>query len=318
MSLAAAATVCGVPAAFADRFLRSSRKLGHPLCVGIDPHLARLPAAFRRGAMQPGAAATAAAVEAFCLALLDRVAGRAAAVKPQSACFEALGPLGAAVLGRVMAAARERGLLVLLDAKRGDIGSTADSYATAYLAKGAPFACDALTVNAYLGIDTLEPFLEAAAESGGGVFVVLRSSNPGARDLQDLRVGERPLYQRLAEALAPKAAALRGPESGWSSLGVVVGATWPEESLRIRELLPRSLFLVPGYGVQGGSAKDALAGFVRAPDGRLEGGLVSCSRAIGFPPEGLNADAAGWERAVDRALDAAIAELSAEGDGPRP
>jgi orotidine-5'-phosphate decarboxylase len=311
VSLAAAATVCAVPAAFADRFIRSSRKLGHPLCVGIDPHLAQLPAVFRRGAMQPGDAATAAAVEAWCLALLDRVAGRVAAVKPQSACFEALGPLGAGVLGRVMAAARARGLLVLLDAKRGDIGSTAEAYASAYLAKGAPFACDALTVNAYLGLDTLAPFLAAAAESAGGVFVVLRSSNPGARDLQDLRVAERPLYEQLAEALAPKAAALRGPESEWSSLGVVVGATWPAESRRIRELLPRSLFLVPGYGAQGGSAHDALAGFVPGPDGRLEGGLVSSSRAIGFPPEGQGKGAAGWERAIDRALDAAIAELSA-------
>jgi orotidine-5'-phosphate decarboxylase len=300
-----------VSTAFADRFVRSARKLGHPLCVGIDPHLALIPAAFRSGAMQPGAPGTAASVERWCLALLDRVTERVALVKPQSACFEALGPAGAAVLARVLAEARARGLLVLLDAKRGDIGSTAEAYAAAYLRKGAPFACDALTVNAYLGLDTLEPFVEAAAESGGGVFVVLRSSNPGARDLQDLPTPTQPLYERLGEALGRKAALLRGPETEWSGLGVVVGATWPEQSRRVREILPRSLFLVPGYGAQGGGPRDAVAGFVPGPDGRLEGGLVASSRAIGFPDAGREADARGWERAVDRALDTAIAELSA-------
>jgi orotidine-5'-phosphate decarboxylase len=300
-----------VPAAFADRWIRSSRRVGHPLCVGIDPHLALIPAPFRSGAMLPGAPETAAAAERWCLALLDRVAGRVAAVKPQSACFEALGPAGVAVLARVLAEARARGLLVLLDAKRGDVGSTAEAYAAAYLRNGAPFACDALTVNAYLGLDTLEPFLEAAAESGGGVFVVLRSSNPGAGDLQDLPAPTRPLYERLAEALGRKAALLRGPETEWSGLGVVVGATWPEQSRRVREILPRSLFLVPGYGAQGGGARDAVAGFQPGPEGRLEGGLVSSSRAIGFPAEGRDADARSWERAVDRALDAAIADLTA-------
>jgi len=261
--------------------------------------------------MQPGAPETAAAVASWCLALLDRVAGRVAAVKPQSACFEALGPDGAALLARVLSEARARGLLVVLDAKRGDVGSSAEAYAAAYLRKGAPFACDALTVNAYLGLDTLEPFLAAAAESGGGVFVVLRSSNPGARDLQDLPAPLLPLYERLATALGAKAAALRGPETEWSGLGVVVGATWPEQSRRVREILPRSLFLVPGYGAQGGDARDAMAGFVSGPDGRLEGGLVSSSRAIGFPDEGREAGVGGWERAVDRALDVAVAELSA-------
>jgi len=261
--------------------------------------------------MQPGKPETAAAVESWCVALLDRVAGRVAVVKPQSAFFEALGPAGAAVLARVIEAARARGLLVLLDAKRGDVGSTAEAYAAAYLGEGAPFACDALTLNAYLGLDSLEPFVAAAAQSAAGLFVVLRSSNAGARDFQDLPAPERPLYERVAEALGARAASLRGAETGWSGLGVVVGATWPGESRRIREILPRSLFLVPGYGAQGGSARDAVAGFVPGPDGRLEGGLVASSRAIGFPPEGRSADASSWERAVDRALDTAIAELTA-------
>jgi orotidine-5'-phosphate decarboxylase len=299
-----------VQLAFADRFVSSARRLGHPLCVGLDPHLGLIPAAFRAGDMQPGKPETAAAVEGWCLALLDRVAGRVAAVKPQSAFFEALGPAGAAVLARVIEAARARGLLVLLDAKRGDVGSTAEAYAAAYLAEGAPYRSDAITLNAYLGLDSLEPFLETAARSGAGLFVVLRSSNPGARDFQDLPAQGRPLYERVAEALGAKAKALVGSDTGWSGLGVVVGATWPAESRRVREILPRSLFLVPGYGAQGGSARDAAAGFVPGPGGRLEGGLIASSRAIGFPPEGCSGDAATWERAVDRALDAAIAELT--------
>jgi orotidine-5'-phosphate decarboxylase len=298
-----------VPPPFADRFVQSARRLGHPLCVGIDPHLALIPASFRAGSMLPGKPETAAAVESWCTALLDRVAERVAIVKPQSAFFEALGPPGAALLARVIEAAHARGLLVLLDAKRGDVGSTAQAYAAAYLGEAAPYASDALTLNAYLGLDSLEPFVAAAARSGAGLFVVLRSSNPGARDFQDLRVPERPLYERVAEALAARAEALAGPATGWSGLGVVVGASWPAESRRIREILPRSLFLVPGYGAQGGSARDALAGFVPGPDGRLEGGLVASSRAIGFPPDGQSGDAASWERAVDRALAAAIAEL---------
>jgi orotidine-5'-phosphate decarboxylase len=300
-----------VAAAFADRFVLSARRLGHPLCVGIDPHLALIPSVFRAGAMLPGKPETAAAVESFCLALLDRVAGRVAVVKPQSAFFEALGPAGAGVLARVIEAARARGLLVLLDAKRGDVGSTAEAYAAAYLGEGAPFAADALTLNAYLGLDSLDPFRAAAERSGAGLFVVLRSSNPGARDLQDLPVQGRPLYERVAEALAAQAGALRGAETGWSGFGVVVGATWPEEGRRIRQILPHSLFLVPGYGAQGGSAAGAVAGFAPGPGGRLEGGLVASSRAIAFPPEGQGADAAGWERAVDRALASAIAELGA-------
>ena len=294
---------------FADRLVRSVRSLGHPLCVGIDPHLELLPRAFRAGGMAAGDLSTARALESFCLALLQRVAGRVAAVKPQSACFERLGPAGVAVLARVMEEARRAGLLVVLDAKRSDIGSTAASYASAYLAADAPMRADALTVNPYLGVDSLEPFFAAAHAGGAGVFVLLRTSNPGAVDLQDLVVRERPVYQRLADLLQPLALRLRGPATEWSGLGVVVGATWPEESRRVRELLPGSLFLVPGYGAQGASAADAVAGFVRGPTGQREGGIVSASRAIAFPEGGDDGSAATWEKAVDRALRGAIEEL---------
>jgi orotidine-5'-phosphate decarboxylase len=296
---------------FADRLIRRVRALGHPLCVGIDPHLELLPRAFRRGRMAAGDLSAARAVEAYSLALLERVAGRVAAVKPQSACYERLGPAGIAALARVMDEARRAGLLVVLDAKRGDIGSTAASYASAYLAADAPMRADALTLSPYLGMDSLEPFFAAAHAGGAGVFVLLRTSNPGAVDLQDLVVRDQPVYQRLADLLQPLALKLRGPSSEWSGLGVVVGATWPDESRRVRELLPGSLFLVPGYGAQGASAADAVAGFVRGPAGQLEGGLVNASRAIGFPAGGDDGSAAAWERAVDDALARSVEELSA-------
>jgi orotidine-5'-phosphate decarboxylase len=259
--------------------------------------------------MAPGAPETAASVEAFCLAMLDRLAGRVAIVKPQVAFFERLGWKGMQVLERVAAAARERDLLVLLDAKRGDIGSTARGYAEAYLGGGAALPVDAVTANPYLGLDTLDPFVEAASKTGGGVFVLVKTSNRGSGDLQDRSVDGRPLYERLAESLAALSERMIGPQTGWSSLGAVVGATYPEVHRRIREILPRALFLVPGYGAQGAGARAAVAGFVAGPEGRLEGGVVNSSRGILFPPGSDTDDVATWERAVDEALDRAIGEL---------
>lgn len=296
--------------AFADRLTERVRALGHPLCAGLDPHLERIPPLFRSGSMEPAAPETAAAVERFCVAVLDRLAGRVAVVKPQAAFFERLGWPGVRALCAVMRAARERDLLVLLDAKRGDIGSTARAYAEGWLGSEAPARADALTVNPYLGLDSLEPFAKTAEATGAGVFVLVRTSNAGAQDFQSLPTGDRPLFERVAESLAPLAERLAAPRSGWSSLGVVVGATWPEESRRVRELLPRALFLVPGFGAQGASAGDALAGLVPGPDGRPEGGVVSSSRALLFPEAAAAADAGAWERAIDEAVDRAAEALS--------
>jgi orotidine-5'-phosphate decarboxylase len=259
--------------------------------------------------MVPGAPETAAAVESFCLAMLDRLAGRVAIVKPQIAFFERLGWRGMQALDGVVAVARERGLLVLLDAKRGDIGSTARGYAEAYLGSEAVLPVDAITANPYLGLDTLEPLVKAAGETGAGVFVLVKTSNPGSGDLQDRSLDGKPLYEWVAESLAGIAERMTGPETGWSSLGAVVGATYPGVHQRIRELLPRALFLVPGYGAQGGGARDAVSGFVAGPAGRVEGGLVNSSRGILFPPGSDTDDATTWERAVDEALDRAIGEL---------
>lgn len=301
------------PKHFADRLILASRRLGHPLCVGLDPHLDRIPSMFFEERGGGDGAADAAAVERFLLAVLERIAGRVAVVKPQIAFFEALGPPGLEILTRIVRAARQLGLLVLLDAKRGDIGSTARAYADAYLAPGAPFEVDAITLNPYLGGDSLAPFVDAAEGAGRGLFVLVKTSNPGGADLQDrhLESGET-LFEAVATLLAAAAERLVGPTTGWSSLGVVVGATWPEAFDRVRGALPRAPFLVPGYGAQGGRAEDAVRGFVAGPDGRLEGGLVNASRAVLFPAAAAEATGvADWERAIDAAVDHAVGELSA-------
>jgi orotidine-5'-phosphate decarboxylase len=259
--------------------------------------------------MTPGDPATAAAVESLLAAFLDRIAERVAIVKPQSAFFEALGPRGIEVLARTVERARARGLLVLLDAKRGDMVSTAQAYADAYLAPDAPLAVDALTVNPYLGSETLAPFVEHAVSAGRGIFVVVKTSNPGSGELQDREIDGRPVYDAVARWLLASEARLLGPETGWSGLGAVVGATFPAQAERVRATLPRALFLVPGFGAQSGSARDAVRGFVRGKDGRREGGIVSSSRALLFPDPSVTT-AADWDRAVDAAVSKAIADLS--------
>ena len=295
--------------AFADRLILRVRELGHPLCVGLDPHLASIPPLFARGSMVSGDDRTVDAVEAFLAAVIDRVAGQVAILKPQIAFFEQLGWRGLRALERLVERARAAGLLVLLDAKRGDIGSTAEGYAAAYLGAEAAMPVDALTVNPYLGFDTLEPFVKSAQENGRGLFVLVKTSNSGSGDLQDREFEGEPLFFRVAQGLARSEATLIGGKTGWSSLGVVCGATWPDQARRVREALPRSLFLVPGYGAQGGSALAAVASFVKGPSG-LEGGIVNSSRAILFPEASRQAtDARAWESALDGALDRAIDEL---------
>lgn len=256
---------------FADRLILRIRELGHPLCLGLDPHLAQIPALFRRGDMGVGSAQTPTAVEDFLFAVLERAEGRAAIVKPQIAFFEQMGWRGIEVLTKVVERAGALGFLTLLDAKRGDIGSTADGYAKAYLEPGSPIEVDAITLNPYLGLDSLDPFAARAEAHGRGLFVLVKTSNRGSGDLQDLElagaVRETTVFGAVASALAPLSSRLVGKQTGWSSLGVVVGATYPGQAGVVRERLPEALFLVPGYGAQGGSAAEAVRGFVRGPSG---------------------------------------------------
>jgi orotidine-5'-phosphate decarboxylase len=284
---------------FADRLTAAVRRLG-PLCVGLDPYPERIPAAFG----PPGPAA----VESFCKAVIARAEGEVAAVKPQAALFERWGPAGMQALQNVCAAARAAGLLVILDAKRGDIGATAEGYAAAYLGPDAAIPADCLTVAPYMGRDSLAPFLAAAKATGRGVAALVRTSNPGAADFQALQVDGAPLYERVAATLSALGQDLIG-ESGWSSLMFVVGATAPEEAARIRAIAPNSPFLVPGYGAQGGTAKDSLTGF-KLVGGGLEGGVVSASRSVLYPKGADALSGKDWESAIDAAIAEARADLA--------
>tara|TARA_R100001086_G_scaffold21943_2_gene10590 strand:+ start:4006 stop:4905 length:900 start_codon:yes stop_codon:yes gene_type:complete len=285
---------------FASRLIAGARQLG-PLCVGIDPHPGRIPALFG-GDTPDGLAAWGEAVVAA-------AAGRACVVKPQVGLFERHGPDGMRALQRVCDASKAAGLMVITDAKRGDIGTTAKGYAAAYLSQDAPFYSDAVTVNPYMGMDTLEPFLQQAEANGKGVVVLARTSNPGSADFQAKDLEGAPLYARVVEALAPAIERLKGAD-GWSSLMLVAGATGPDEARKLRTLAPDALFLVPGYGAQGGGAADALAGFAEV-DGRLQGGVVNASRSVTFPDGSESAaDKTAWTSLVEAAIDAAQADLS--------
>jgi orotidine-5'-phosphate decarboxylase len=298
---------------FADQFIEAARRIGNPLCVGLDPHLEGIPHGFGVRLDDLASDESANGVESFFSAVIDTCAGKVPIIKPQIAFFEQLGWRGLRALERLVAHARDRGLLVLMDAKRGDIGSTAQAYAQSYLWPSSPWRSDALTVNPYLGLDSLEPFLAASRANGVGVFVLARTSNPGGADFQNLRVDGVPLYQRVSQALAPLSESLRG-SSGWSNLGVVAGATYPAESEQLRRALPHALFLVPGYGAQGGSLDAALAPFVRGKT-QLEGGMINSSRGILFGTGPVAASAASsvadWHRGLAERLEATRRELAA-------
>lgn len=286
--------------AFADRLTDACRARGNAVCVGLDPRWEQLPIAPRRRHEQDPAAA----VEEFCLRVLDIVAPLVAVVKPQSAFFESHGPAGMSALQAVLRRARDLGLITILDSKRNDIASTAAAYADAVFGgncRQAVWPADAMTINPYLGRDAVEPFLASARRVQGGVFVLVRTSNPGAGQFQDLDCAGKPLYESVAAAVGTWANEnLASCDLG--DIGAVVGATHPAELARVRRLLPHVLFLIPGYGTQGGNAADTAAGF-RA-DGT--GAIVNSSRGItaSFHPEDTN-----WEAAIETATRATIAAL---------
>lgn len=289
-----------------------------PALVGLDPRFDWLPPAVVESAEQLGAvddaAFRAAAFEEFCLRIIDVVAPLIPAVKPQAAFFEELGPAGCQALARVIRRAREAGLIVICDAKRGDIGTTAEAYARGYLAgddlAAAPWGADALTVSPYLGRDTLEPFVRVAHERGGGIYVLVRTSNPGAGSFQDRTSDGLPLYRHVAAAVEELAAGTAGGEP-FGCVGAVVGATWPQELAELRAALPHAPLLVPGYGTQGAGARDVAAAFTA--DGL--GAVVNSSRGINFAwrlspwSEQFGPDR--WEDAVEAATRRMIADLAA-------
>ena len=252
------------------------------MCVGLDPVLERLPDAIDK-------ADPAAAIEAFCLGVIDAVAEVVPAVKPQSACFERYGAPGVAVYHRVVAHAKAAGLIVVGDAKRGDIGTSSAHYAAGLLDD--PHGCDTLTVNGYLGGDGLEPFQEVAAAQGKGLFVLVRTSNPGGDAIQSLELKDgRTVCEAVGDVVADLGSRCVG-DSGYSNVGMVVGATKPEDAAKLRERYPQQLFLVPGFGAQGGGAEDVRACF--KPDGT--GALITASRSVIYAFEQGSDD---WQASV--------------------
>ena len=294
---------------FGDKLIDKIRIIGNPLCVGLDPYLDKIPPLFRDGPMTPADPRTAKATKSFLMSLIDLLEHKIAIIKPQSAFFERMGWRGTQLLEDITSYAQGKGFLVLMDAKRGDIGSTAEAYAQSFLTKDAPIKSDALTVSPFLGLDTLEPYIQAARANGSGVFVLVKTSNPGSGDFQDMLVGEKTLFEKIAEKLEPLSKNFEAPRTGWSSLGIVVGATYPAQGENLRELLPHTPFLIPGYGAQGGGAEDAVRTFVKGPNG-YEGGIVNSSRAILFPDKGNTNNSNEWETAISDAIKYAVDDLT--------
>ncbi len=294
---------------FADRLAAAVRAKGTALCVGLDPRWEQLPIELRRRYGGDDLAEVAGAFEEFCTRVLHIVAPLVGVIKVQSAFFEMCGPRGMVVLQHVLAKARHLGLMTILDSKRNDIASTASAYADAAFAGTSidgqtipVWHADAITINPYLGRDAVEPFLQSARRCGAGVFVLVRTSNPGAGQFQDLVCDGKPLYQHVGEAVAAWSRENLG-ECGFGDVGAVVGATYPAEIAALRKLLPEVVFLVPGFGSQGGTAEDARPAF--GTDGL--GAIVNSSRGVLFPGKPEDND---WEASIEGAARKAAAALA--------
>jgi orotidine-5'-phosphate decarboxylase len=300
---------------FGQALTDAVRRTRNPVVVGLDPRVAQLPKGLLP-ADPRDSAGCAAAFRTFCLGVIDAVAGQVPAVKPQAAFFEQYGPPGMAALHDVIAHARRAGLLVILDGKRNDIGTTAEAYADGYLGVASAWGADALTVSPYLGDDSLTPFVQTATARGAGLFVLVKTSNPGGGTFQDLIADGRPLYRHVAEHVERLAAAdAQTPadgSAGYGSVGAVVGATYPEQLAELRAAMPRAWILVPGYGSQGGTARDVASGF--DTDGL--GAVVNNSRGIIFaharPEYAERFGAPRWQEAVSAATGDMIDQLRAE------
>jgi len=260
-------------------------ELQNPTVVGLDPDLSYIPQEILEKHFSKGGETLEAAAEAvleYNKGLIDTIYDIVPAVKPQSAYYEILGPDGVFALKKTCDYAKSKGMYVILDGKRNDIGSTASAYSAAYLGtvkvgnkEFMPFDADALTVNAYLGSDGIKPFIETATKYDKAVFALVRTSNPSAGELQDKLVGEDTVYTVMGD-LMEEISKDTIDEYGYSCVGAVVGATYPEEAAVLRKRLKNTFFLVPGYGAQGGSADGAAKSF----DENGRGAIVNSSRGI--------------------------------------
>jgi orotidine-5'-phosphate decarboxylase len=276
------------PFHFADRLNAEIKKKGSAICVGLDPRLDQIPV-FIRDKMQAKHkslfTAAAESIIEFNKGIIDAVCDLVPIVKPQVAFYEQYGAEGFRAYEETFAYSREKGLLTIADTKRGDIGSTAEAYAKAFLGKvdlfgqeSFTFDADAITVSPYLGYDGIKPFIKESQKYGKGIFVLVKTSNASSGDLQDLQMkNENTVYEIVANYLESWGADDLG-QDGYSLLGAVVGATYPAQAKKLRTIMPKSIFLVPGYGAQGGTSADVKACF--NDDGL--GAIVSSSRGITF------------------------------------
>ncbi|QQE11397.1 orotidine-5'-phosphate decarboxylase [Planctomycetota bacterium] len=263
---------------FADKFYEAAAAKGAPVCVGIDPVFERMPKSLTGGADVPDDDQHAAEVfEKYAVALLEAVAPYTPIVKPQLACFERYHAAGFAAYHNIVQAAQGLGILVLADAKRGDIGISSDHYANGLL--GSPDGADALTVNPYLGMDGIEPFVKLASAEGKGLFALVRTSNPGSDGIQSHELADgRTVAQMVADEVSTfgQSDDAYVGDCGYSLLGAVVGATKSSDALELRRRMEKQIFLVPGFGAQGGTADDVRACF----NENGTGAIITASRSV--------------------------------------
>lgn len=301
---------------FADRLIAAVRAKRNPVVVGLDPRWAQLPPSLTADVALDDWAAMSRAYARFCTEVIDVVAPLVPAIKPQAAFFEQLGPDGMTALGGVIRHAKKKGLLVILDGKRNDIGSTAAAYAEGYLGETSGWKADAITVSPYLGADSVQPFVDVAVERGAGLFVLVKTSNPGGGKFQDLASDGRPLYRHVAQFVEQLACGAAG-EHRYGAVGAVVGATYPEQLVELRSAMSSTVFLVPGYGSQGATARDVAGGF----DEQGLGAVVNNSRGIIFAYSRRGYDErfgpTRWQEAVAAATREMIDELRSETNAGR-
>lgn len=268
-----------------DRLIEKIAGTGNPTVAGLDPKLDFIPEPITKAAFDEFGQTLEGAAEAlyrFNAALIDALWDIVPAVKPQCAYYEMYGWPGVRALARTISYAKEKGMFVITDGKRNDIGSTMEAYAAAHLgtvkvgeASAAPFDGDALTVNGYLGSDGITPLISVCRDEDRGIFVLVKTSNPSSGELQDRLCGARPVYELMGDFCESWGRELPG-KYGYSGVGAVVGATYPEQLSELRKKLPHTFFLVPGYGAQGGGAADVAGAF----DERGMGAVINSSRAI--------------------------------------
>ena len=289
---------------FADKITLKTREIGSPLCLGLDPHSNLIPKLFKNNLHK----LSIKNIEDFLFEIIDITKNKVVALKPQVAFFEEWGPDGMSLLVKISKLANENNIPIIMDAKRGDIGSTSEAYAKAWLGEKSFFKANAITINPWMGVETLLPFIELANKTNSGIFILLKTSNPGSKDLQDLKVDGKKVFLHLSEKLINIVETNLG-ESGFSNVGIVVGATKPDEAILIRKILPKALFLIPGYGAQGAKASDALAGLI-LKNKIYEGGLINSSRNILFP-EGSYEQTSffEWKKSIESALKKSINDL---------